>query len=154
MIASESSRSLQMDQLVFREGLVSIDWGWDPTLPLEMFPHISYAMIQLRWPLEVEDMRKMEEWVSLPSSKGLILLVDDIDWDQTELTVPVPAGHILHNKNVVLLNTPDEWAKDWESHVFMDGKDVLSLGKRLVGLHRVEDRIVATSKMEDRSPTP
>ncbi|KAH8794606.1 hypothetical protein DL96DRAFT_1827440 [Flagelloscypha sp. PMI_526] len=148
MINSGSSKGIEMEKIVFRESLVSIDWGSEPRLPLETFPNVSYTMMQPRWPLQDDDMRRMEEWRSRPSSKGLILIVDEADWNASELALPLAEGHILCNKNVVLVKNPLVWVTEWDSYVFGDEKDVFSIGKRLVGLSRLEDRAAEAQAVE------
>ncbi|KAH8833378.1 hypothetical protein DL96DRAFT_1585897 [Flagelloscypha sp. PMI_526] len=140
----------QQDQrhvdIAFRESLVSIDWGATPELPLNTFPNITYAMVQLSWPFPQDDMNRMEEWLSRPSSKGLILLAENYDGPEstTELALSLGEAHILRNKKVVLLKSPKSWVEEeWKSCVLGDGEDVLSVGKKIVemGSCKLEDRV-------------
>ncbi|KAH8794604.1 hypothetical protein DL96DRAFT_1305645 [Flagelloscypha sp. PMI_526] len=146
IIHSGSNIGIQTEKIIFRECLIFIDWGAAPTLPLETFPNVSYTMMQPRWPLQDDDMRRMEEWISRPNSKGLILIVAGADWKASELALPLTEGHILHNKNVILVYNPRAWMIEWDGHVLGDGKDVFSIGKQLVGLPHLEDRVIALSR--------
>ncbi|KAH8833389.1 hypothetical protein DL96DRAFT_1585936 [Flagelloscypha sp. PMI_526] len=122
--------------------LRSIDWGLYPALPLDTFPSVDYAVIQGQWPLSVDHMRKMDEWLSRPSSKGLILLIDHKETAYLELSGDMETrSAILQNEKVVVVSCPSDWVKDWESHVFGDGNDIFAVGKRLVGHPESKDRM-------------
>ncbi|KAH8833447.1 hypothetical protein DL96DRAFT_1811920 [Flagelloscypha sp. PMI_526] len=141
--------------IAFRDRLVFINWGFQPGFRFSTFPNVSYAMIQPRWPLRDEDLKRMEEWISQPGSKGLILLVEEEELQRDEYASTtlqhVGKEHILRNEKVVLLNAPHMWAQDWDSFVFGDGENVFNLGKRLVGLQRLEDRVVAVGPTKPRA---
>ncbi|KAH8833445.1 hypothetical protein DL96DRAFT_1811918 [Flagelloscypha sp. PMI_526] len=151
MIGTGPYTAIPMNKVAFRKSLVSIDLGWCPSLPLGTFPDVSYAIIQPIGPLKAEKMTEMGDWISRPSSKALILLVETVDWETSPLPLPVPEEHILCNNNVVLLITTDVWSNDWYNHVFMNGKDFLGIGKRLVGLQQVEDRVFAVNSADEES---
>ncbi|KAH8833398.1 hypothetical protein DL96DRAFT_1585968 [Flagelloscypha sp. PMI_526] len=132
----------EADIIAFRDTLISVDWGGPetPRLPLATFPNSSYIMIEQIWPLKLGDMRTMKDWLSRPRSMGLILLMDEsfhLDSSKFDLE----DDHILNDKRVVLLQSPRDWAKDWDEHAFGDGQDVFSIGKQRVGLLKLKDRI-------------
>jgi hypothetical protein len=135
--------------IAFRDTLEYIDWGGLPKLPLDTFPNVAFEMILLRkcWPLQVDVMRRMDEWLSRPNSKGL-MLIGHIYLDLKNPGFRLEEGHILHRKEVVLLNSPDNWGKDWEKLISGDGDNAFSIGKSLVGQTRLQDR-VATYMDED-----
>ncbi|KAH8833333.1 hypothetical protein DL96DRAFT_1811831 [Flagelloscypha sp. PMI_526] len=140
---SEAGKENEEAHIAFGESLVSIDWGGMPDLPLDTIANISYIMMHLDWPFNSGDMRRMVDWVSRPSSKGLILLVDDIEEIDFDICNPdLDDEHILHHEKVVLLSTPDSWVADWESYILMNGQDVFTWGKKHVGILRWKDRIV------------
>ncbi|KAH8833332.1 hypothetical protein DL96DRAFT_1677498 [Flagelloscypha sp. PMI_526] len=141
---SDVNKGIEKTHIAFRDSLVSIDWGGMPDFPLDIIPNISYTMMRLDWTFKKGNMRRMVEWVSRPSSKGLILLVEDIEnIDFYQVCNPdFDDGHILHHDKVVALSTPDDWVADWESFVFGDGQDVFTWGKKYIGIRRWEDRIV------------
>ncbi|KAH8833369.1 hypothetical protein DL96DRAFT_1705369 [Flagelloscypha sp. PMI_526] len=130
---SESPRIVLIDTLRY------VDWGRVPSLPMSTFPSVEYVLMQPLWPLHEDHMTIMEEWIHLPGSKGLILLLDDDDMDEA---VGLGGQHpVLSNEKVVLAPAPENWVQEWVKHCSGDPDAFFAIGERLAGNYRLEHRI-------------
>ncbi|KAH8833382.1 hypothetical protein DL96DRAFT_1585907 [Flagelloscypha sp. PMI_526] len=131
------TNSPQTAPIAFMQTLRIIDWATMPTCSLGIFPRAAYTLVQVRWPCSENDTSRMEEWLSLPSSKGLVLLLDDEDLEAAALGESTTLSH----RKVVLASAPKNWVREWEKHCFGDEDVIFTAGKRFASNLRREDRI-------------
>ncbi|KAH8833381.1 hypothetical protein DL96DRAFT_1585905 [Flagelloscypha sp. PMI_526] len=124
-------------RIAFMETLHYVDWAIMPNLSLGFFPGVAYTHMQNRWPFLTEHTNRMEQWLSLPSSRGLVLFLDEVNLEEAASS----ESAILSHEKVVLACTPLNWALEWEKHCLGDEDVVFVAGKRLAGKPKREDRI-------------
>ncbi|KAH8833388.1 hypothetical protein DL96DRAFT_1705386 [Flagelloscypha sp. PMI_526] len=130
--------------VAFRDTLVQVDWGCVPSFVPDVFPNVSYAIMQPDWPLHDDDIHDMEAWICRSSFNGLVLPMDmDSGFaDYLEPSANPPEDYpILKSEKVVVVPSLANWVDEWEKQFFerKDDPSLFAICKKRTGQRGMDD---------------